>query len=415
MRARLGDAIQPLNYGETRADVHRALGFRAGTRTCGFSGLLRHDTDATELHLDAQVLGRWLPLHTVRLQRITLPRFGARLLGESLTRRVPVIPGEARLGRARRVLGALGEALTLDVVPAFMRTAHTASPGNLRQHDPRPVVPETFPRPSGHTAAELPRISIVTPSFNQGAFLRQTMASVLGQEGVRVEYIVMDGGSSDDSAAIIRSFADRLAWWVSEPDRGQSDAVMRGFARSSGESTDVLAYLNSDDILLPGALRYVAEYFHSHPEVDALYGHRVVIDAAGLEQGRWYTHRHSADVLRYVDLVPQETLFWRRRLYDRVGGIDPSFRFALDWDLLVRFVEAGGRMTRVPYFLACFRVHDASKTSQLLDTVGAAETARIRRTLHGREVSTKDIMRRFNRACAESALADWLMHRGVRW
>ena len=102
-----------------------------------------------------------------------------------------------------------------------------------------------------------------------------------------------------------------------------------------------MAWINSDDFYLPGALAFVADYFAWHPDVDVLYGHRVLVDEQSREIGRWFLPKHDPEVLRLNDFVPQETLFWRRRIWDRVGGIDPSYKFALDWDLLLRFQAAG--------------------------------------------------------------------------
>jgi len=132
-------------------------------------------------------------------------------------------------------------------------------------------------------------------------------------------------------------------------------------------------------LLLPGAIEYVAHFFETHPEVDVVYGHRIVIDAEGNEIGRWILPPHDNEVLSWADYVPQETMFWRRRIWERVGArIDESFQFALDWDLLVRFRNAGARFARLPRFLGAFRVHRDQKTTKKLGTVGAAEMDRIR-------------------------------------
>ncbi len=124
-----------------------------------------------------------------------------------------------------------------------------------------------------------------------------------------------------------------------------------------------MAYLNSDDILLPGSLAYVARYLAAHPDVDAVYGHRVVIDAADRDIGMWVVPPHRDWVVKVQDFIPQETLFWRRRAWEQVGGrFDTDLYYAMDWDLLLRFVRAGVRLVRLPRFLGGFRVHDESKT-----------------------------------------------------
>src|SRR5207302_369335 len=143
-----------------------------------------------------------------------------------------------------------------------------------------------------------------------------------------------------------------------------------GFEHATGE---IMAYLNSDDVLLPGALNYVANYFREHPEVDVVYGHRVVIDEYDQEIGRWVLPGHDDEVLSWADYVPQETLFWRRRIWEDAGGmIDESFRFAIDWDLLIRFRDAGARMARLPRFLGGFRVHPHQKTSKEMADIGVS-------------------------------------------
>ncbi|HTO03668.1 MAG TPA: hypothetical protein VL069_08200, partial [Opitutus sp.] len=157
------------------------------------------------------------------------------------------------------------------------------------------------------------------------------------------------------------------------------------------EPDDIMAWLNSDDVYLPGTLAFVAGFFARNPEVDAIYGHRILIDENSLEVGRWFLPPHSDEMLKLNDYVPQETLFWRRRLWDRVGGIDPTFKFAMDWDLLLRFAEAKARIVRVPYFLACFRIHAAQKTSSQIDSLGSEEINRLRMQSQGRLLGPSEV------------------------
>ena len=177
-----------------------------------------------------------------------------------------------------------------------------------------------------------------------------------------------------------------------------------------------MAWINSDDFYLPGALRFVADYFARHPEVDVLYGHRILVDEQSREVGRWFLPRHSDEILRLNDFVPQETLFWRRRIWDRVGGIDPSFKFAMDWDLLLRFADAGARIVRVPYFLACFRLHPAQKTSAAMHHYGQAEIDRLRHRAQGREIPPAELEGdpRLLRYLRRSAFIEWLWSLGIR-
>ncbi len=288
----------------------------------------------------------------------------------------------------------------------FQMPAHMA-------HPPRPVRPETFPAP--RRRATWPKVSIVTPSYQQARYLGETMRSVLDQ-GVPVEYVVQDGGSTDGSAELIRREAGRLHAWASARDAGQADAIARGFAQTSGGPDDVMAWINSDDYYQPGALAFVADYFAQHPEMDVLYGHRIVVDEESREIARWFLPRHDEAVMRLNDFIPQETLFWRRRVFDRVGGLNPSFQFAIDWDLLLRFAAAGARIVRVPYFLACFRAHAAQKTAAFMHSTGQDEIGRLRTRTHGRpfpstELEQNPVLLRYLR---RSAFLQFLWRIGLR-
>jgi hypothetical protein len=273
---------------------------------------------------------------------------------------------------------------------SVMRRLFAPRLGILQQYPPRPLA---LPAHYSLTAppAQPPRITIVTPSFRQAAFIERTILSVLGQDYPNVEYIVQDGGSEDGTRAILQRYAPRLASWESRRDNGQAEAINRGFDRSTGE---IMAWLNSDDILLPGALAYVAEYFRTHPRVDVIYGHRLCIDEADRHIGRWLMPPHDDRVLSWADFVPQETLFWRRRIWDKAGGrVDESFRFAMDWDLLLRFRDAGARFARVPRFLGGFRIHQQQKTSAAINEVGFDEMNRLRQRVLGRVPTSAEVRR----------------------
>ncbi|MGQ0553280.1 MAG: glycosyltransferase [Planctomycetota bacterium] len=293
------------------------------------------------------------------------------------------------------------------------RAADAVAPrlGTLYQYPPVPLrVPRRY-QPSVPPSTALPSISLVTPSFNQAAFLERTIRSVAGQDYADLQYIVQDGGSTDGTADVLKRYAHQMTDAFSRKDRGQSHAINLGFEQTSGE---IMAWLNSDDILLPGTLRYVAEYFTAHPDVDVVYGHRVLIDEHDGEIGRWVLPPHDQDVLSWADYVPQETLFWRRTAWDRAGGsIDESFQFAMDWDLLLRLRGSGASMVRLPRFLAAFRVHSAQKTSARINDLGAREMTRLRERSLGRPVSHEEIMEHVRPYLSRSVLYHQLWRLGM--
>lgn len=254
------------------------------------------------------------------------------------------------------------------------------------------MLPASYLR--ARAAANTPRIAVVTPSFNQGKYLGRTIESVLAQGYENLEYVVQDGGSDDGSVEVIRSYEGLLARWESAKDGGQADAVNRGFAGTSG---DVMAWLNSDDMLLPGSLPYVARYFVEHPEVDLVYGNRIVVDQHDMHIGSWVLPAHDDEVLTLVDYVPQETMFWRRSLWERAGGhLDERYRFTLDWEVLLRFRVAGARMVRLPRFLGAFRWH-AEQKNQTIGPVASEEMAKLREQVHGRRLGPREIAQRSRR------------------
>ncbi|WP_236171118.1 glycosyltransferase family 2 protein [Pseudomonas pseudonitroreducens] len=247
--------------------------------------------------------------------------------------------------------------------------------GVLEQGNQRFQLTETLELPSS-AGKVLPRISIVTPSFNQGRFIASTIGSVLSQGYSNLEYIVQDNQSTDGTFDVLVAEKSSDFQYFVEKDSGQADAINRGFSRCSGE---ILAFLNSDDILLPGTLAYVARLFQENPEIDAVYGNRVLIDTDDNIVGRWVLPGHDGELMRHIDYIPQETLFWRRDLWERCGArLDDKLAFALDWDLLLRFLDCGARFSHVPHFLGGFRIHQDQKTSSEYGSNGVREMKRIR-------------------------------------
>ena len=209
-------------------------------------------------------------------------------------------------------------------------------------------------------AMKLPRITVVTPSFNQAQFLERTLLSVLSQGYPDLEYIVLDGGSTDGSVEIVKRYGHRLAFWRSGPDRGQAAALREGFARATGE---VLCWINSDDTLAPRALERVGRIFSERPEVDLIYGGLHTIDA---HDRRLFTQWAAIDLNTLVyesAFTSQPSSFWRRTLYEKAGAVDESYRFAMDYDLLIRMLLAGSRPLKIRPVLANYRIHPATKSS----------------------------------------------------
>ncbi|MBC8332756.1 MAG: glycosyltransferase [Anaerolineae bacterium] len=205
-----------------------------------------------------------------------------------------------------------------------------------------------------------PIVSIVTPSFNQAQYLEATIRSVLEQDYPNIEYSVVDGGSTDGSVEIIKRYANRLAWWISEPDAGQTAAINKGFARARGE---VLAYINSDDTYNPGAVAAAVEFLTQNPTVGLVYGDANFIDAQGNIIGQFNAQQTSLERLRRGGVyVPQQAAFWRGDLWQQVGPLDESFYFAMDYDLWVRLAGVSEICYKPGRVWANFRLHDNAKT-----------------------------------------------------
>jgi glycosyltransferase involved in cell wall biosynthesis len=217
----------------------------------------------------------------------------------------------------------------------------------------------TWPGASEEAMTENPLVTIVTPSYNQAAFLEATIRSVLEQDYPRIEYFIIDGGSTDGSVDIIQHYSDRLAGWVSERDQGQTDAINKGFARANGS---ILAWLNSDDTYQPGAVREAVDYLQAYPDAGMVYGDGNFIDEHGRVIGRFPSAQTDLQKLRrgYVH-VCQQSAFFRADLWRAVGPLDPSFYFAMDYDLWVRLASRAP-LVYLPRTWANFRLHSDAKT-----------------------------------------------------
>ena len=186
----------------------------------------------------------------------------------------------------------------------------------------------------------VPDVSIVTPSLNQGRYIEQTLCSVLQQEGVRLQYIVVDGVSNDQTLEILERYRSRIDVLLIEKDDGQADAIRKGLSLATGT---ICAYLNSDDYLLPGALSRVATFFSENPGIDAVYSDRIFVDGDDRLLRYWRLPMHSNYVMCRWDFIPQETCFWRRSAMEEAGGIDAATRRRLAESELAEAGESQAR------------------------------------------------------------------------
>jgi len=209
-----------------------------------------------------------------------------------------------------------------------------------------------------------PKITVVTPSYNQGQYLEQTIKSVLAQDYPNLEYIILDGGSTDQSVSIIEQYEHSLTYWISEPDGGQAEAIARGFDMATG---DIIAWLNSDDAYLPGALQRVSEAYSVNPSAEWWIGNTYMINQQNRVMVRWYARSTSLKKLLYSGMTAaQPSTFWRRDKYFEYGGLATQMQFSFDYDLNIRFAQRAAPIY-VDAFLSAFRFHPESKTSTLAD------------------------------------------------
>ena len=204
------------------------------------------------------------------------------------------------------------------------------------------------------------KISIVTPSFNQGTFLEKTIQSVLSQDYPNLEYIIIDGGSTDKSVEIIKKYAERLSYWVSEPDAGQSDAINKGFRKASG---DICAWINSDDVYYPGVLTIIAASFEEHPSVDLLYGYHNDVNEKDevIRKGMYFPFYKHAFKVGFA--ICQPTSFWKRKVWDICGPLDTNLHYCMDYDFYAKAIKVGFQVKSVPILICKFRYHETNKST----------------------------------------------------
>lgn len=205
-----------------------------------------------------------------------------------------------------------------------------------------------------------PKITVVTPSFNQGEFLERTILSIINQDYPNLEYIVCDGGSTDQSVSIIKKYEKYITWWCSEKDKGQTDAINKGFKRATG---DVVGWINSDDVLLPGALWTVADFYANHPDTDFANGFTIEID--GNDKIIKFMHTvFNKFLARHGGYnVSQLGMFWRRDIFGKIGYLDDSFHAMMDVEWLARVYDSGVKVRRINSNLGAIRIHEGTKTA----------------------------------------------------
>ena len=197
----------------------------------------------------------------------------------------------------------------------------------------------------------------MTPSYNQAKYLELTIKSVLEQDYARVEYFVVDGASTDKSVEIIEKYKDKLAWWVSEKDTGQGDAINKGLARATG---DIIAWLNSDDYYLPGTISAVVKIFEENPDVVMVYGDMLAVDEHGRTMNVLKYKQLSLQDLLCFQIIGQPSVFFRREVLEKTGGLDTTFHFLLDHHLWIRIAQHG-KILHVSQAWSAARYHAEAK------------------------------------------------------
>lgn len=208
-----------------------------------------------------------------------------------------------------------------------------------------------------------PKISIVTPSFNQGKYLEQTIISVLGQNYPNIEYIIIDGGSTDESVEIIKKYENQIAYWVSEPDEGQTHAINKGFKKATGE---LIGWMNSDDIYYPNAFEKIGKiYLETNGEADVIFGDKTNIDEDG-NIIREYLYPPFSDLgIKYTTNmnISNQSAFWKRELLESVGYLDEDIQFAMDYEYFLRMALSGAKFHHIDAIIGALRMYDENKSS----------------------------------------------------
>ncbi len=261
---------------------------------------------------------------------------------------------------------------------------------------------------------DLAKISVITPSYNQGQFIEETILSIINQDYQNIEYIIIDGGSTDNTVEIIKKYEEHISFWVSEKDSGQSEAINKGFKRASG---DILCWINSDDILMPGALEKVGEKFNNNKDLAFLNGYTLIIDKNSgilfnyfnLALKKWYAKRG-------VYYYTQPSMFWKKHLLEEIGYLKEDFHAQMDKELLIRIFKSNYNIGHLEKILSAFRVHETSKTG-LQGEIWKRDTNELHK-LYGKEYPQGEklmykVIYGFEKLFSGLYIKDWLFR--IRW
>jgi len=268
-----------------------------------------------------------------------------------------------------------------------------------------------------HKVKEFKKIVIVTPSFNQGKFIEETIKSVIKFDYPNLIYIIQDNFSKDKTKKILEKYKKnkKIKIYI-EKDKGQADALNKGFSKYRG---DIYAYLNADDVLVPGVLYYINYFFLKNKNIDLIYSHRAIINEKGKVIGRWILAPNSNEVNKRVDFIPQETMFWSNRLHEKIikrykKPFDEKLKFAMDWDFILKAIKIKANFKRLPFIFAKFRVHNKSKTISVYKDIGIKEVNKLRKKYLRRIKLTNKDNKIIQNYILKSALFSFLYDLGIK-
>jgi glycosyltransferase involved in cell wall biosynthesis len=241
------------------------------------------------------------------------------------------------------------------------------------------------------TSVNTPRVSVVTPSFNQGNYIEKTILSVLRQNYSNIQYILFDAISKDNTKNVLERYRHEFDVLKIEPDEGQVDALNKGFDLADG---DIIAYLNADDCYAnDNVISQVVQLFEEHPEVSVIYGRRIVIDDHGFYINEPPYREFCKSLLYWADYIPQECVFWRRSIFEKAGfKVDKTFSFAMDYELWLRFLEHDAQFLSVDQVFGLFRWYSDQKSQSQWQTHGLPEIERLHRKYLGHSVPESKMM-----------------------